>query len=532
MSLERSAATFESLEDRRLFSSPTDLDPSFSGDGKVVADFNGGDDVAHAVAVQSDGKIVVAGEAQVTVNGVKKIAFAAVRFNPDGSLDDGSSKDTTKGDKFGTGGKFTRVLDLGGGNGAIGVAIQKDGKIILAGNANKATNMPEWYFLRLNKDGSTDSTFGTKGVETTSFPASVVPKLDAILLQPDGKLVAAGQVESDWFLIRLTTAGKIDNTFGGNHDGQRSLDFGGGDEVKALAGDQLGRIIVAGNTGQSSMNPSIAVARLTSDGLDDATFGTNGRVSGFTLPGIKLGAAGVEPSGDILLGVSFNDPDHTSDGDILSLDTTGRFLAGGGDKGRTSVNGITVNGADQPLFGGTSINGPAPESFFVANLFDGKVTTVGFGSKTDHNVASAMAIGADGKVIQVGTTTTGGGGRNFAIARYLGTPTKNLGVISGNVFLDTDGDGVKDPNEAGLSDRRVFIDSNNNGKFDQVIERSVLTDANGNYKLFIAPGTYHVRQILPNMATATLPVATPGVYTVKVAIETNRQRHRLRRCAD
>ena len=94
------------------------------------------------------------------------------------------------------------MLDLGGGNGAIGIAIQKDGKIILAGNANKATNMPEWYFLRLNKDGSTDSTFGTKGVETTSFPASVVPKLDAILLQPDGKLVGAGQVESDWFLIR------------------------------------------------------------------------------------------------------------------------------------------------------------------------------------------------------------------------------------------------------------------------------------------------------------------------------------------
>src|SRR4051812_41717424 len=115
----RSTTTFEPLEGRTLCSRPTDLDPSFSGDGKVTADFGGADDVAHAVAVQADGKIVVAGETQVSVNGVKKTAFAAVRFNPDGSLDDGSASDTTKGDKFGVGGKFTRVFDQGGGTGAI-----------------------------------------------------------------------------------------------------------------------------------------------------------------------------------------------------------------------------------------------------------------------------------------------------------------------------------------------------------------------------------------------------------------------------
>src|SRR5438874_237048 len=114
-----STSVFEPLEGRTLCSRPTDLDPSFSGDGKVIADFGGADDVAHAVAVQADGKIVVAGETQVTVNGVKKTAFAAIRFNADGSLDDGSANDTTKGDKFGIGGKFTRVFDQGGGTGAI-----------------------------------------------------------------------------------------------------------------------------------------------------------------------------------------------------------------------------------------------------------------------------------------------------------------------------------------------------------------------------------------------------------------------------
>ena len=74
------ATLCEPLESRRLLAgNPTDLDLSFSGDGKVVTDFAGADDVAHAVAVQADGKIVVAGEAQVTVNGVRKTAFAASR---------------------------------------------------------------------------------------------------------------------------------------------------------------------------------------------------------------------------------------------------------------------------------------------------------------------------------------------------------------------------------------------------------------------------------------------------------------------
>src|SRR5262245_8661506 len=107
---QRRSAIFEVLEVRRLYALPTDLDSSFSGDGKIITDFGGGNDVAHAVAVQSDGKIVVAGEAQITVAGVKKIAFAAVRYNKDGTLDDGSASDTTKSDKFGTGGKFTRVF--------------------------------------------------------------------------------------------------------------------------------------------------------------------------------------------------------------------------------------------------------------------------------------------------------------------------------------------------------------------------------------------------------------------------------------
>ena len=100
------------------------------------------------------------------------------------------------GDKFGVAGKFTRVVDLGGGSGAAAVAIQKDGKIILAGNSTDSGvgfNLDQWSFLRLNKDGTSDAAFGKRGVVSTSFLAGTEPsRLSAIVLQPDGKLLAAG----------------------------------------------------------------------------------------------------------------------------------------------------------------------------------------------------------------------------------------------------------------------------------------------------------------------------------------------------
>src|SRR3954469_3695875 len=201
-------AVLEHLEPRRLmFANPTDLDPTFSGDGKLITDFGGADDIAQAVAVQSDGKIVVAGQTQVNVNGQKRTAFAAVRYNRDGSLDDGSATDTTKGDKFATGGKFVSVIGAGGGSGAVAVAIQRDGKIILAGNTTTsaaALNAAQWSLLRLNKDGTPDGRYGVAGVASTAFAAGKDPsRLNAILLQGDGQLLVAGGLNGNWLVGRL-----------------------------------------------------------------------------------------------------------------------------------------------------------------------------------------------------------------------------------------------------------------------------------------------------------------------------------------
>jgi uncharacterized delta-60 repeat protein len=97
-----------------------DLDPTFGSGGKVTTDFSGSDNVAQAIALQPDGKIIAAGSA----GPYPLVDFALARYNGDGSLDS----------TFGSGGKVTTDF-FGSVDGANGVALQTDGKIVAAGLA-------------------------------------------------------------------------------------------------------------------------------------------------------------------------------------------------------------------------------------------------------------------------------------------------------------------------------------------------------------------------------------------------------------
>ena len=133
------------------------LDPTFSGDGKLtVADF-GDYSTANAVAIQADGKIVVAG------------GTALVRFNADGSFDPGFSDD----------GKVSSDLD------AQAMAIQADGKIVLAGGYG-------FRLARYRADGSLDPAFSGDGTVNTDLPGLVYAR--SVALQDDGRIVAAGGI--------------------------------------------------------------------------------------------------------------------------------------------------------------------------------------------------------------------------------------------------------------------------------------------------------------------------------------------------
>ncbi len=133
------------------------LDPSFGTNGQVATDFHGSTDVARAIALQPDGKIVVAGRA-LRLDG-PFFDFALARYNTDGSLDA----------SFGVGGKITTDFDgNGGADLAFALALQPDGKIVAAGSTSNI-GVSGFALARYNADGSLDAGFGTAGKVATRF---------------------------------------------------------------------------------------------------------------------------------------------------------------------------------------------------------------------------------------------------------------------------------------------------------------------------------------------------------------------------
>ena len=219
----------EACEPRRLLAVAGSLDPSFSDDG--LASFNGGGVgwTAHAVAVQTDGKTVVAGASGFDVT--------VVRFNVDGT------PDTTFGPTH-NGSVFTHVGPAGITSAAYAVAIQPDGKIVVAGASN---NDFDPCVLRYNTDGTLDKTFDGDGIKTIDFGVtSISATLYAVALQSDGKIVVAGDDyqgllindDDDFAVARLNTNGSLDSSFDG--DGKATVDFGDEEVAYGVAIDYSG----------------------------------------------------------------------------------------------------------------------------------------------------------------------------------------------------------------------------------------------------------------------------------------------------
>ncbi|MBB3772001.1 putative delta-60 repeat protein [Angulomicrobium tetraedrale] len=271
-------------------------------DGVVNVSLGDGDDVARAVALQPDGKIVVAGD---TVKGSSSNILVA-RFNKDGTLDKAFGADAGS---DGTPDGFVS-LDLGAGDDlANGLAIDGDGKIIVAGS-HKDNGSNNIIVARFSKDGTLDKGFGADG-NSDGTPDGVVSQslgagddvARAVALDEKGRIVIAGTNtstggSSNILLARFLRDGKLDAAFGadggsdGTPDGFVSLDLGKGDDAAASMGIQPdGKIVVAGyHTDGGSKN--IVVARYLDNGNLDAAFGADGNSDGTPdgVFGISLGA--------------------------------------------------------------------------------------------------------------------------------------------------------------------------------------------------------------------------------------------------
>ena len=255
------------------------LDATFGGDGKVTTTFTNGA-YANDVAVQADGLIVAAGAAAGDdFNGV----FAVARYAPDGMPDP----------TFGGDGTVTTAIGAAGDE-AKALAIQADGKIVAVG-----TNGDRFELARYETNGDLDDSFGTNGVVTTN-PTPSWDVAYGTALQPNGKIVVAGfgtpgaPFRPRFVLARYTTAGELDPSFGGG--GVLISRLGTARDVVVQPD---GKIVAAGYD-----SSGMALARYRRDGTLDPTFGGDGTVGAPRNAGAF--ALALQPNGRIVAGGAFD----------------------------------------------------------------------------------------------------------------------------------------------------------------------------------------------------------------------------------
>jgi uncharacterized delta-60 repeat protein len=408
---------------------PGTLDASFGTGGTVTTDFGGTGSTARAVAVRPDGKIVAAGA--VAINGVA--VFALARYNPNGTLDA----------SFGAGGTVSTHFDFAGSAARVlSVVLQPDGKIVVAGST-LVNQFANFGLARFNPDGTLDASFGTGGSVTTGFGVSA--EAWAVAVQADGKIVAAGEANIDggfdFALVRYNSNGTLDASFGTNGKVTTAFDGPPGQGFSSATANSVavqpdGRIVAVGQA-RISGGFDAALARYNSNGTLDASFGTGGRVTtdfaGFNDQAV---AVAIQPDGRIVAtgqagpyvntGLDFALVRYNSNGTLdASFGASGiatTDFAGSSDQpssialqgdGKIVVAGQTsVNGSFDFGLARYNSNGTLDASFGTS----GKATTDFAGS---DDLPFSVAVQPDGNIVVAGMVDIGGR-RLFALARSVG----------------------------------------------------------------------------------------------------------------
>jgi uncharacterized delta-60 repeat protein len=297
------------------------LDTSFGVNGKVITDLTDLYDIANAVAIQPDGKIVLVGTASYDDN--RQFDFAVVRYNINGSLDA----------NFGNNGIIYTDFS-GDDDNAFTVTILDNGKILVGGvNAFGYIGNNEFALVRYNSNGSIDTSFGNNGKVSTNLGNYADVGL-ALAIQSDNKILLAGYSNNgnnkNFSLLRYNSNGSLDTSFGGG-DGIVTTDIGGYDDIAfALAVQANGKILLGGYS-NNGRKDNFAIVCYNDNGSLNANFGIDGK---FTyIIGIgndQARAIALQPDGQILLGGHTN---NGIDNDFalvrIIADTTSVSSAGG-----------------------------------------------------------------------------------------------------------------------------------------------------------------------------------------------------------
>jgi uncharacterized delta-60 repeat protein len=318
-----------------------------------------------AMALQNDGRVLLLG-------GLKLL-----RYQSDGAPDAG----------FGTSGIVTVPFSGGSFDTAQGLALQADGKIVVVG-FTRVNNQDDFALARFNADGSLDAGFGSGGKVATDF-AGLTDQARRVLVQPDGKIVVAGlatsgtlaTADADFAVARYNADGSLDAGFGSG--GKVRINIAGKlDTVQGLARQGDGKLVLAGRAGvDGGSDPDVGLVRLNADGSPDATFGAAGIVR------TDFGLGNWEEAFDVAV---------QADGRLL---VTGRVRIGA--VFNLALARFNADGTPDTGFGSL-----------------GLVTTA---TSTQADVAKALVIQADGRIVVVGQSASLSANPDMVVVRYLAT---------------------------------------------------------------------------------------------------------------
>jgi uncharacterized delta-60 repeat protein len=402
--------------------------------------------------LQDDGKIIAVGTGYLPNVGS---AFTLVRFNSDGSQDL----------SFGANGRVQSAYPVDNASQPVhiqSVAKQSDGKFILGGNTYNG-NGYEFYVTRFHSNGTVDYTFGNNGKVQTAVsttPSGYYAVVQAIAVQADGKVIAAGRAQSSignfFALVRYNSDGSIDNSF--DTDGKVLTPFlstSGSTSayLNSLAIQEDGKIIAAGESYLGNSGYSFALARYNSDGTLDNLFDEDGKVqTSFFYNGSNSSAVGrslaVQGDGKIIVSGNAFDGTHNTtavaryntDGALdVSFDADGKMQVSLGDNINSVPYTLLLQSDNKLLVAGYSYNNTINSQDLAAVRFNsnGSVdATFDADGIVMDNIESgstsfaATAIQSDGKIIAGGQTRINNASYSFALARY--TPDGSLDVAFGN----------------------------------------------------------------------------------------------------
>jgi uncharacterized delta-60 repeat protein len=415
---------------------PGQLDPTFGAAGTAITEFPSSFSGARAVAVQADDRVVAAGFAHTNDSIVSD--FALTRYDVAGILDGA----------FGVGGRVR--TDFGGRfDEALAVAVQPDGKIVVAGSSSDATGS-DMAVARYTSHGNLDASFGGDGMALVEFGGEASAR--AVALQRDGKVVLAGRADrpfgagccvSDFALARLTSAGVPDTSFGG--DGRVVTDFlagadNGQDAAHAVLVQADGRILAAGSGTAGGMSVDFAVARYRADGSLDPTFSNDGRVtSDFVGFFDEIRGLAVDGEGRIVAGGQSCEAPGTSDEvcdfGLARYTARGMLDPGFGRRGRVrtdlgadlseGIRGVVVQQPGNRIVAAGQTNGPGGADVGLTRYrsdgqldrsfgVDGVVITP-VSPSTDE--VGGLALGPASRVVVAGTTAVAQS-FGFFVSRY------------------------------------------------------------------------------------------------------------------